>query len=102
MANDRLTELYELVNQIPPGNVCGYGELGKAMRNSVSGLLIGRWMAVCPPDIPWWRVVAVDGRLPIWKKDPNLEIIQHDRLAEEGIQFDLDGKVRMDEFSWSP
>jgi methylated-DNA-protein-cysteine methyltransferase-like protein len=95
-------ELWKLVEEIPPGKVCGYGALGKAMPNPVSGLLVGRWMAHCPPDVPWWRVVGADGRLPIWKKDPNLEVVQHDRLVEEGVDFDMEGKVRMDDFAWTP
>ncbi|MBC8064125.1 MAG: MGMT family protein [Chlorobia bacterium] len=102
MTESRLDELWTFVRSIPEGRVCGYGALGKAMRNPVSGLLIGRWMAVCPSDVPWWRVVAADGRLPVWKKDPNLEVIQHDRLAEEGVDFDLEGRVRMDGYRWEP
>ncbi len=96
MTGSRLEELWELVRAIPAGKVCGYGAIGNIMKNPVSGLLIGRWMAVSPSDVPWWRVVAADGRLPVWKKDPNLEVIQHDRLVEEGVEFDLEGRVRME------
>jgi methylated-DNA-protein-cysteine methyltransferase related protein len=102
MTESRLDELWELVRAIPPGRVSGYGELGRTMRNPVSGLLIGLWMSVCPPDVPWWRVVAADGRLPVWKKDPNYEVIQHDRLVEEGVDFDAEGRVLMEQFRWIP
>lgn len=95
-------ELYDLVRTIPPGKCSSYGDLGQALRNPVSGLLVGRWMANCPNDIPWWRVVGADGKLPIWKKDPTLETIQHDRLVEEGIDFNLDGCVQMDKFRYIP
>ena len=100
--NARLEQLWELVQSIPVGKVCGYGDLGQALQNPVSGLLIGRWMSVAPDGVPWWRVVAADGRLPIWKKDPNLETFQHDQLAEEGVEFELDGRVRMDQYRWFP
>lgn len=96
-----MEELWTLVRSIPSGRVCGYGELGRCLRNPVSGLLIGRWMATCPEDIPWWRVVGADGKLPVWKRDANLETIQHDRLIEEGVDFE-EGKVIMDRFAWIP
>jgi methylated-DNA-protein-cysteine methyltransferase related protein len=101
MTSPIFEELYDLVRSIPPGKVTNYGELGRAMRNPVSGLLIGRWMANCPEDIPWWRVVGADGKLPIWKRDPNFETIQHDRLIDEGVDF-VDGKVDMARFLWIP
>jgi len=97
----RLDELYDLVRQIPEGKCCSYGDLGQALTHRVSGLLVGRWMANCPPDIPWWRVVAANGTLPVWKKDPNAERIQHDRLIEEGVDF-IDGRVDMEKFRYYP
>lgn len=100
MQSDALAELYGMVRGIPEGRVCNYGQLGRALRNPVSGLLVGRWMSNCSPDLPWWRVVASDGKLPVWKKDPGLEVIQHDRLADEGVEFDGDGKVRMELYRW--
>lgn len=100
MATTTLEDLFALVATIPEGKVCSYSELGRSLRNPVSGLLVGRWMSSCPPSLPWWRVVAADGRLPVWKKDPTLEMIQHERLAGEGVEFDLDGKVRMDVYRW--
>ena len=96
-----LDELWELVRAIPRGNVSGYGDLGRALSRPVSGLLVGRWMASCPADIPWWRVVGADGRLPLWKRDANLERIQQDRLVEEGVEFE-EGRVKMEKFRYIP
>ena len=97
-----LDELWPLVRGIPEGRCSSYGDLGQALRNPVSGLLIGRWMSNCPNDIPWWRVVGADGTLPVWKKDPTLEVIQHDKLAEEGVDFLIDGRVDMEKFRYIP
>lgn len=79
-----MAQLYELVRRIPEGKVTSYGELGKALPNPVSGLIIGRWMALCPPDVPWWRVVAKDGEIKVWKRDSVLETIQIEKLQFEG------------------
>jgi len=97
-----LDALWPLVRAIPEGRCASYGDLGQALPNPVSGLLIGRWMSNCPNNIPWWRVVGADGRLPVWKKDPNLETIQHDRLVEEGVDFTIDGRVDMAKFRYYP
>ncbi|MCC7231012.1 MAG: MGMT family protein [Fimbriimonadaceae bacterium] len=96
-----LEELYELIRSIPIGRVSGYGDLGKSLSRPVSGLLVGRWVANCPSDLPWWRVVGADGRMPVWKRDPNLETIQRDRLIEEGVEF-VDEKVDMARFRFAP
>lgn len=102
MESKTLTYLFQMVAEIPEGKVTGYGALGRNLPNPVSGLLVGRWMSSCPPDLPWWRVVASDGKLPVWKKDPTLEVIQRQRLEEEGIQFDLEDRVKVDLFWWEP
>jgi alkylated DNA nucleotide flippase Atl1 len=50
-------------------------------------------------DVPWWRVVAKDGSLPISKRNPALAQEQRDKLQAEGVEFDDDGRVLMERFS---
>ncbi len=76
----------ERVRAIPRGRVANYGSLGTSLSRPVSGVIVGRWLNDIPEDVPWWRVVGRDGRLPIWKKDPSLEDLQAARLAEEGVE----------------
>ena len=85
-------ELLEQVRAIPRGRVANYGSLGASLSRLVSGVVVGRWLNGVPEDVPWWRVVGRDGRLPIWKKDPSLEALQAARLAEEGVEL-VDGFV---------
>lgn len=94
-------ELYNLVRQIPYGRICSYGRLGATLTNRVSGLVAGKWMERCPEDLPWWRVVAADGRLVIAKKNALAGQLQRTRLEEEGVLFDGD-LVRVREFFWEP
>jgi methylated-DNA-protein-cysteine methyltransferase-like protein len=96
-----LGELWDLVRAIPRGKVATYGSLGAAMKNPVSGFLVGRWMAQCPPDVPWWRVVAKSGALPIAKRDPHAEFHQRDLLEREAVGF-RDDAVDMDAHLWAP
>jgi alkylated DNA nucleotide flippase Atl1 len=76
--------LFRLVKQIPERRLTHYGALGKALPNPVSGLIVGRWMSQCPLDLPWWRVVAKDGRLVIGKRSPELLGVQSQLLESEG------------------
>jgi methylated-DNA-protein-cysteine methyltransferase-like protein len=87
-----LDDLWSVIRRIPPGKVASYGEVGRALRSPASGYFVGRWMAQCPPDIPWWRVVAKSGHLSIAKRSPELAAQQERRLRDEGITI-VDGRV---------
>ncbi len=90
-----LESLWSLVRSIPPGRCAAYGSLGQALPNPVSGFLVGRWMASAPEGVPWWRVVAKSGALPIDKRDPHFGLEQRRLLESEGVPFLSDGRVDM-------
>lgn len=94
-------ELWTLVKRIPPGRVASYGKLGRALPNPVSGLIVGKWMARAPGDVPWWRVVASEGTLPVHRRDPGLAAAQAACLRREGTPFREDGRVDMS-IEWEP
>jgi methylated-DNA-protein-cysteine methyltransferase-like protein len=96
-----MEELWQIVRQIPPGRCASYGDVGRALSSPVSGFLVGRMMARCPDDVPWWRVVARDGKLPVWKVDPSFENQQVARLVDEGVRVE-DGRVDMAAHQWVP
>ena len=82
-----MDELWELIRKIPRGRVAAYGAIGRALERPISGYLVGRAMARCPDDVPWWRVVAKDGKLPIDKRDPELGHLQVTRLRQEKTEM---------------
>jgi alkylated DNA nucleotide flippase Atl1 len=57
-------------------------------------------MARCPSDVPWWRIVAQSGALPVSKRDPRLAWEQRNLLLREGVAFEGD-LVSPDAF-WEP
>jgi len=81
-------ELWTLIQRIPSGRVSCYGDLGKALRNPVSGLLVGRWMRSSPPGVPWWRVVGKNGSFLIGRQSPELAIEQEQRIIAEGVKVE--------------
>jgi methylated-DNA-protein-cysteine methyltransferase-like protein len=90
-----LDQLWEVVRAIPSGSVMSYGDVGRALSNPASGFMVGRWMASAPEGVPWWRVVAKSGSLPIGKRGPGLASEQEERLRAEGVRFDAQGRVAM-------
>jgi alkylated DNA nucleotide flippase Atl1 len=82
-----MEELWDLVKRIPSGRVAAYGALGRALDRPISGYLVGRMMARCPSDVPWWRVVTRDGRLAVHKRDPLIAEDQRRRLLSEKTEM---------------
>jgi methylated-DNA-protein-cysteine methyltransferase-like protein len=96
----KLDELWSLVRQIPKGRVASYGDIGKLLKHPASGFLVGRWMAQAPDGIPWWRVVAKTGSLPISKRGPALASEQEQRLRKERVRFTKVGQIDMQRCAW--
>ncbi len=80
-------ELWQKVRAIPRGRVASYGALGRALEAPLSGFMVGRLMARCPSDVPWWRVVTREGRLAVHKRDPFLAAKQRQLLQDEGTEM---------------
>jgi alkylated DNA nucleotide flippase Atl1 len=83
----------KLAREIPRGRVISYGALGKRCEPPISGYICGRIMALVLDDVPWWRVVGKDGKLPISKRGPDHAARQRELLGEEGVEFGEDGAI---------
>ena len=99
--NPNMEELWKLISKIPEGMVTSYGELGRLLSNPASGYEVGRWMARCPENLAWWRVVGKHGNLPVHKRDPRIGNDQRTRLEAEGVTFNGD-LVVMQRHAWFP
>jgi methylated-DNA-protein-cysteine methyltransferase-like protein len=97
-----VAQVYERARAIAPGRVLAYGALGALCDPPISGYICGRIMNQVLQDVPWWRVVAKDGSLPIAKRNPALAQEQRDKLRAEGVEFDEEGRVLIERFSDSP
>jgi methylated-DNA-protein-cysteine methyltransferase-like protein len=94
-----IEQVFAHARSIPAGRVIAYGALGALCTPPISGYICGRIMNQTLDDVPWWRVVAKDGSLPIAKRNPTLAKEQRDKLAAEGVTFDDEGRIPMSEFA---
>lgn len=81
MAAHPYQHIYQLVAQIPVGQVTTYGTIAKLISVPRGARGVGWAMAVCrDAQIPWWRVVAAQGRIT----SPDAPL-QYDLLCHEGV-----------------
>lgn len=93
--NERLRlQVMARCREVPRGRVTSYGALGKQCDPPISGYICGRIMGNVMDDVPWWRVIGKDGKLPIAKRGPYHSQQQRELLEQEGIEFDDEGKVQ--------
>ena len=99
-ANDEriVGQVHDIVHSIPAGKVMSYGAVGKRCDPPISGYICGRIMNGITGSVPWWRVVAKDGALPVRKRSPELSAEQRGKLEAEGVGFDGDDRIKSEYF----
>ena len=76
-----------VISRIPAGDVSTYGEVAREAGYPGAARAVGHVLAA-GADVPWWRVVAANGRLV-----PGHEAEHRRRLVAEGVEL-ADGRVR--------
>lgn len=94
-------QVLQRVREVPAGKVASYGTIGASCNPPISGYICGRILGHGDQNIPWWRIVAKDGSLPVAKRNPVIAQQQQEKLEAEGVEFDADGKVA-DQFFYRP
>jgi methylated-DNA-protein-cysteine methyltransferase related protein len=98
---DHLNErIYAVVRQVPPGRVTTYGAVAR-IAGGCTARQVGYAMAATPAGsgVPWQRVINSQGRIsPHGWGDGSAR--QRLLLEEEGVQFDVSGKIDMQKFGW--
>ncbi|MCL1882673.1 MAG: MGMT family protein [Defluviitaleaceae bacterium] len=89
--------VYEIVKQIPTGQVVSYGQIARMLGNPRGARQVGWAMANCPDGLPWQRVVMADGSITggVWAD------LRRSLLLDEGVPFLPDGRVDMKKCVWN-
>ncbi len=89
--------IYELVKEIPAGQVASYGMIASLIKNATPRI-VGFAMAGAPSgqDIPWQRVINSAGAI----SERDGADRQRSFLKAEGIKFKPNGKVDWKQHRW--
>jgi alkylated DNA nucleotide flippase Atl1 len=75
---------------VPRGTVLTYGEVAAEAGFPGAARAVGALLAGSDGALPWWRIVAANGRLV-----PGHETEHARRLRAEGVELSPTGRVRM-------
>lgn len=94
--------IFDMVEAIPLGKVATYGQIGKLV-GGCSGRMVGFALASLRfaggRKVPWQRVINRLGKISLTGPDAAL---QRALLEEEGVRFDVEDAVDLDDFGWKP
>jgi methylated-DNA-protein-cysteine methyltransferase-like protein len=93
--------IYDLVRQIPRGQVATYGQIS-TMAGRCTPRMVGYAMAALPDstDVPWHRVVNRSGRISL-PRDGHGYQRQKMLLELEGVEFDDQERLNLGLYGWS-
>ena len=91
--------VYQLVAQIPKGNVATYGQLALLAGSPRASRIVGAAMFRAPAGLPCHRVLYRDGTLCCDEAFGGKEI-QRQLLEAEGVPFLPDGRVDLKRCLW--
>ncbi len=96
--------IYTIVKQIPVGYVATYGDVAAWAGLPGHARLVGYALHALPQDsdVPWQRVVNAKGGISLGRAYPGGELRQKRLLEGEGIVFNLNGRINLRIFRWSP
>lgn len=93
--------IWQVVAAIPPGKVASYGQIARLAGLGRGARQVGHTLRQLPngSTLPWHRVINSQGKisLPAGSRGAKL---QRDRLQDEGVEFTLANKVKLNQFGW--
>ena len=89
-------QVYKVVERIPYGMVMSYGQIARTLGRPKGARVVGYAMRCCPENVPWQRVVMVDGSIAVGEFTNKIR----EMLENEGVIFKADGCVDMKKCRW--
>ena len=98
--DERRQRIWATVDAVPFGCVATFGQVAREAGLPRHARFVGRVLRDLGPDqdLPWWRVIHSDGRLP----DCSSPAKQRQRLKAEGVTVARNGRVRLADYLWKP
>ena len=93
--------VFDLVRQIPKGNVMTYGQIAHVLGEGYTARTIGYVMHGSPDGVPWQRVINSQGKSSTGRLTIPINL-QQELLEAEGIEFKAGGKCDLGAYQWFP
>ncbi len=94
--------IYAIVRQVPRGKVATYGQVAR-IAGRCSAQMVGFALAALKDSgeqaVPWQRVINAKGRISPHGFGMGTQV-QRMLLEEEGVVFDLEGNIDLQQFGW--
>jgi len=99
--SDSYTRIYAVVRRIPRGRVATYGQVAELAGLAGHARQVGYALHALPSAtaMPWHRVINASGGVSL-RSSPGAELTQRQLLEDEGVEFDLRGRVRLAKVQW--
>ena len=96
---ERRQRIWLVINAIPPGRVCSYGEVARL--DAIAARQTAWALRYLPRDtrIPWFRVINSQGKISMPEGSRGYRE-QRDRLLAEGVTFSDSGRISSSAFWW--
>lgn len=101
MTDDLHLRIKRVIARIPRGRVATYGQIARIAGLRGQARLVGYALHALPSGsrVPWHRVLNAKGELST--RGVSAER-QRTRLEEEGVGFDVRGRVSLRKYQWKP
>jgi methylated-DNA-protein-cysteine methyltransferase-like protein len=102
-SDSRWRRYYGVVERIPAGRVATYGQVAALAGFPGNAREVGYALAALPEEtaLPWQRVINARGEVSL-RREPGRDGFQRHLLEEEGVPFNLAGRVDLARFGWEP
>jgi methylated-DNA-protein-cysteine methyltransferase related protein len=97
------TRIYAVIRRIPHGKVATYGQIAQLAGLPGHARQVGYALHALPSAtaVPWHRVINAAGAVSR-RAVFGAELTQRQLLEQEGVGFDLRGRVRLTAVQWRP
>ncbi|MGJ3252077.1 MAG: MGMT family protein [Elainellaceae cyanobacterium] len=95
--------IYDVVRQIPKGQVATYGQIADLAGFPGQARLVGYALYQVDAkhsDVPWHRVINAKGEISYSPFRNGADYLQRSLLEAEGVEFGANGKVSFQTYLW--
>ncbi|PZD72146.1 DNA base-flipping protein [Acaryochloris thomasi RCC1774] len=100
--NPLYEQIYDLVRQIPVGQVATYGQIAALLGRPRNARQVGYALFRVAPDadVPWHRVVNAKGEISQSPQRQGSDDLQRILLEQEDVIFNTTDRINLRQYQW--